>query len=223
MSEIEIEFEWRIASRFQTGSGISRPGGADHCIRVDAAGNPVLTPEAAKGAIRQSAEAVARWLVPLPASVDAAATCHVIGFPTLYRLLSGGSGTHFWRIGTPVLVQPDGNVTTYASTAIDPNTRVAKTDHLRREEYWEGSPIFRIRYEGYGLDLAPETADWYETFFLLLAIVSAEEIGGSRGTGSGEVLLESLDVGPATVEWKANLQSPEQIQKLSNSLKEIHD
>ena len=64
MPGLTIDFHWQLQDFLHIGTGMSRAGYADRTIRVDSEGAVFLNGGAVKGAIRGSAERIARWLYP---------------------------------------------------------------------------------------------------------------------------------------------------------------
>src|ERR1039458_4197280 len=61
MKDIEVKFHWKFAGPLHVGVGLSAAGYADRLVRL-LNGMPQIPGEAVKGAIRGSAERIARWL-----------------------------------------------------------------------------------------------------------------------------------------------------------------
>lgn len=215
MNNLTIEFTWIVSSRLHVGSGLSRLGYADRCLQKDKEGIVRYSGDAVKGAIRHSAEAVLRWLIPGVPEEDNEDSAPPPG--VLRRLFQSHESGKYWRFEMPKVERLLGLATTYASTAIDPDSGVAKTATLRTRETWDKGAQIRGRITGFNIDT---DADWADAMLLVAAIASTEQIGGGRGTGLGEVLLGSITVSePGSFNLNA-LGDPEMIRRLQKLLKD---
>jgi len=213
VSNLTIEFTWIVSSRLHVGSGLSRLGYADRCLQVDDKGIVRYTGDAVKGAIRQSAEAVLRWLIPGVPEEDNEDSAPPPG--VLRRIFQSRESGKYWRFEMPEIERLSGMATTYSSTAINSQSGVAMTDTLRTKETWDRGARVHGRITGFNIN--PHT-NWADAMLLIAAIASTEQIGGSRGTGLGEVLLESINVSPPEAFDLNALGNPETIQRLQDLL-----
>ncbi len=199
MPSLTINLLWRIDenARVHIGNGLSRIGYADRCLQTSEDGKLRYWGDSAKGAIRQSAEALLRWLVPgvPPEKSDSAPLCGA-----MTRIFQPDERGKLWRFGMPkTQVSSQDVASTWSSTAIDKENGVARTGTLRTKEAWSRGALLATRIEAFQLDLSNSSPDWLDAVFVLAAITATEQIGGSRGSGFGEVHLETLDVSESSL------------------------
>lgn len=202
MADLTIEFTWAVSdsSRLQIGSGLSRAGYADSCLPLDRDGLLSDLGGKAKGAIRQSAESLFRWLVanaPEESNDDSTSTPPP---GAVFRIFQSSETNKFWRFDMPVFTSDAGFPTTWSNTAIDHESGVARTDTLRTKESWDNGAKIAMRISAFNLSVEPESKDWFDVLFLLMAIASTEQIGGGRGNGMGEVTLDDITVSDGVVD-----------------------
>lgn len=191
MQQVIVEFDWKIRTPLHIGTGMSRIGGPDRLIRQDAHNEPYIPGEAVKGAIRGSAERLAGWLsghVPGDNADSAPRN------PVLRRIFQTSSiytCDVWWRFEPALKHKGSASPRTeLASTAIDPDSEVAKDHTLRVMEALWGGVLFKGRIEAFA-------ADWSEParqdlLFLCAAVLATEGIGGKKGIGFGRIECEDL-------------------------------
>jgi hypothetical protein len=86
----------------------------------------------------------------------------------------------------------DAELMEVASTSIVLESGTAKTNSLRSVEVWKPGIIFELDIEGAGGDWRSGTEDWKDLGLLLLAITSADSIGGEWRIGRGEIGVGNL-------------------------------
>jgi len=183
MRKIDLTWTWALKSPLHPGSGHELPGYADRLVQKDADGNPFIPGDAVKGALRLSAEEVARWLgvgnlydtsgggpgdkPPEP------------GWAPLAALFGGKAQAHF----SPISIQK-GATRRIASTALDADGR-AKDETLRTIEVVDAGASLSGRVEVW---VADELAKAVETL-LVAALAATESLAGKAGIGWGRVDL----------------------------------
>lgn len=63
MSQLKIEWKWKLKGQFHIGAGIGRVGYADSILRKNGTGNYFIPGDAVKGAVREGAERLLHWLL----------------------------------------------------------------------------------------------------------------------------------------------------------------
>ncbi len=188
MSEVTIEFNWKIRGPLHVGTGLSRIGDADRLIRLSADDSPYIPGEAVKGAVRGAAERLARWLGAdvKAGESDADSTPK---HPMLRRLFSPHAEA-LYRFSPAVLRSPSTKPVALPSTAIDHETGTALDHTLRLVESLRGGAVFRARVMYRGVT-PPERQD---CIFLMAAITATDAIGGKKGIGWGQVECQGVQL-----------------------------
>jgi hypothetical protein len=216
MTDLLIEFNWTIDSRLYMGSGAARLGVADRTIQRDAEGLPLIRGDAVKGVIRRAAEAWVRDLNPKLGAESEETSLPPPG--VMQRVFAPGDTGKLWRFCEPVRIVSPGRLAVQAATRIDPKTRIAQSKTLHARESWDGGVTFRLRVEGYGLNLTKGSDDWYDTLFVLAAIGLAEQVGGGDGTGLGQIRLGDLHLCPPCPGLRESLADEGEIEALIQHL-----
>ncbi len=200
MSTLRIEWVWRLDGPLHIGSGLSRIGHADRLIRRDRDRRPHLPGDAVKGAIRMSAERLLRWLDSETGlePEDKSLPSH----PITRRIFNPSDEGAYYRF-LPGELPANAAPFTISSTALSAESRVARTETLRTIEASSRLDQWLIKIEAEGGNWEDqESQDWKDCLFLLAAIVSADNIGGKRGSGFGRVALQDapLSIGGPSVD-----------------------
>ncbi len=188
MSGFKLEFTWVFDTPIHFGTGLSRSGFADRLIRLDANKNPYLPGDAVKGAVRGSAERLARWL---GAPVKVEAEDHSLpGHPVLERLFrASDENGRYYRFGAGRFERGGSNVT-FSSTAIDQKSGAAKDDTLRTLQAWSRGARFRIGIHGFQGDWEdPDSHDRAELLFCAARCSLPRESGARRVSATDRFAL----------------------------------
>jgi CRISPR/Cas system CSM-associated protein Csm3 (group 7 of RAMP superfamily) len=183
MNSVELNFHWTFTGPLHMGTGLSAAGYADRLVRL-VNGVPQIPGEAVKGAIRGSAERIARWLEgieELEAEDNSAPRNRV-----LQRLFASGEKAAFYRFQGANFTG-GGTKTRVSATAIGENG-VALDETLRTVEVWSRGADFEVVIRGYqGSWDDEQTDDWRDLLFLKAAIMATEGLGGKKGIGYGQL------------------------------------
>jgi CRISPR/Cas system CSM-associated protein Csm3 (group 7 of RAMP superfamily) len=189
MKDIEVKFHWKFAGPLHVGVGLSAAGYADRLVRL-LNGMPQIPGEAVKGAIRGSAERIARWLEGIEGAEaeDNSAPRNRV----LQRLFASGEKAAFYRFQAARFAA-GGAKATVSATAIGDNG-VALDETLRTVEVWSRGADFEVVIRGYSGCWDDEQADdWRDLLFLKAAILATEGLGGKKGIGYGQLTCCGLD------------------------------
>ena len=214
MMDMEITWKWKVTAPLHIGSGLSRAGFADRCVRVEK-GHAVIPSEAVKGAFRGTSEQLARWLGATEKETEEASLPKI---PVLRRIFAPTEDRRFYRF-RGCISEEKVKAYTLTSTKIDPRTRVALDNTLRTIELLPRGATFPGRIQllaGEWDDNAK--CDSQDLLFLLAAIASTEGIGGKKGSGLGR--LQCLDLYANGQRYKDVLAKLEVIQSLRKLVKE---
>ena len=190
MNDSVITWTWKVSTPLHNGSGFSRAVFVDSCVQLSNR-RAVLRKEAVKGAIRGTAEQLARWrgCTEIEAD-DASVPC----IPVLKRIFAPDEKQRFYRFCGCVSTQ-EVIPYTVSSTKINPENRVAEKNTLRTIELVpEGTQFHgKIQLLAGRWDDTHST-DHKDLLFLLTALVSTEGIGGKKGTGFGRLECSEFKV-----------------------------
>ena len=192
MSDLEITWKWDVTAPLHIGSGFSRAGFADRLVRIEEDGHAVIPSDAVKGAIRGSAEQLARWLGSKQKEIEDASLPVI---PVLKRIFAPSETSSFYRFPGCVSEEPV-KAYTFASTKIDPDSRTALDNTLRTIELLPGGVTFSGKVQLLAGEWTDETnRDYKDLLFLLAAIASTTGIGGKKGSGVGKLKCRDLSAG----------------------------
>lgn len=189
--DIEMKAVWAFDGPLHMGTGLSQAGVADRIVRFDTNGKAHIPGDAVKGAIRGAAERIVRWLVPV--AKDEVDAHSIPRHPVLRRLfLEPQPGRAFYRF-YPATYWNGGARRTVSSTAIDRATGVAKDETLRTIQSWGPGARFEVTIRGFGGQWDDAGAvEARDLPLLAAALISADLIGGRKGTGHGACRLEAI-------------------------------
>ena len=188
MTDIEVKFQWTFTGPLHVGTGLSSSGYADRLVRLRH-GVPEIPGEAVKGAIRGSAERLARWLGGLDGLE--AEDNSIPRNRVLSRIFAPGEEAPFYRF-QPAKFAEGGAKGRISGTAIGVNG-VALDETLRTIEIWGRGATFQVAIAGYGGSWNQEqTADWCDLLFLRAAVLATEGVGGKKGIGYGQLTCSAL-------------------------------
>lgn len=192
MNRITLTIVWTIDSPFHIGTGLSESGGADRAIRINPkTGKPEFPGDAFKGTVRGMAERLARWLddKPKPEPEDHSLPQYI----SLRRIFACRTGAANYRFSTPQFMA-GGKLSSYASTAINPDTGVAKDNTLRITQSWTSGASFKAVITASNGDWSPNGADYFDLVLLYASLVAADSDGGRKSNGHGRLTIEKVEV-----------------------------
>ena len=176
MENIAITWRWETSRPFHIGSGFSRAGFVDRTVRLED-GYAVLPSDAVKGAIRGSAEQMARWL---GSKVKESDTESIPRIPVLRNIFAPDEERMFYRFcGCRSRERIDAY--TFSSTKINSDTRFAEDNTLRTIEILPKGVVFEGRIELLAGDWRnPTSPEYQHVLYLAAALAATESIGGKR-------------------------------------------
>jgi CRISPR/Cas system CSM-associated protein Csm3 (group 7 of RAMP superfamily) len=206
---VSINFVWVTTSLLAVHTGLARAGGVDRTVRKRRKGQkevPELPGEAVKAVIREAAERILRWqnkntnlekpdqsipTDPAIARLFAPQWGEGLGSQSKARYFFGGalgeSGTEQdGVVGSMELLE-------ITSTKIDQTTGTAADNTLRSVESWKPGVQFKLQIEGVDGDWSAGSPDLKDLHLLLMAILSADAIGGGWSIGRGGLSLSKIE------------------------------
>jgi len=193
MGNMELRWIWKTVTPSHIGGGYSRAGFADRTVRLEG-GHAVLPSEAVKGAIRGSAEQLARWL---GAKEEENEMESIPRITVLQRIFAPDETERYYRFCGCRSERPV-TAYTYSSTKINPETRSAADNTLRTIEMIPGGLEFAGRIQLLAGDWNDSgSADYRDAVFLAAAVAATEGIGGKKGSGLGRLACVKLEIGNA--------------------------
>jgi len=188
MNSIVLSCTWKLEGPLHAGTGLSRGGGADRLIRRDQAGKPFIPGDSVKGTLRMSAERLLRWLHPDFARKEE----KLKSLPThsaLIRVFNSNEHDVFYRFAPAAAVHRN-EPFHISSTAMDRESRTARSETLRTIEASSRLDEFSVRISGEGGDWSEAgSRDSLDGLLLAAALLAADSIGGKRGSGYGRLLV----------------------------------
>lgn len=214
MTDMEITWKWMVTAPLHIGTGFSRAGFADRCVRMEK-GHAVIPSSAVKGAVRGAGEQLARWLGATERETEEASLPRI---PVLRRIFAPSEDRRFYRFRGCISEQQL-RPYTLTSTKIKPETRVADDNTLRTIEFLPSGATFRGSVQLLAGEWNDDAkCDSKDLLFLLAAIASTEGIGGKKGSGVGR--LQCLDLRAGGQPYADVLTRLEAIQTLRKLVKE---
>ena len=191
MNDLEITWKWEVTAPLHIGNGFSRAGFADRLVRIDKKGHAVIPSDAVKGAIRGSAEQLARWLGLQEEEKEETSYPKL---PVLRRIFAPTETSSFYRFPGCVSEQAVAAYT-FTSTKIHPTNRSAEDNTLRTIELLPSGMTFAGKVQLLAGDWSDVSKpDHKDLCFLLVAISSTAGIGGKKGNGLGKLQCKELRV-----------------------------
>ncbi|MEM5787079.1 MAG: RAMP superfamily CRISPR-associated protein [Syntrophobacteraceae bacterium] len=193
MDTMLLECIWTIEGPLMIGTGQSRAGYADSIVRTKSGeGTPIIPGDAVKGAIRQSAELLSRWLMN-----DGNSRSHRMddesfpNNPVVRRIFAPAYYEPFYRFGCKV--KENKGKMRFTSTAIEPDSGAAKDHSLRVQEIGTPLSAYTVTITGRGGKWSdPESTDSFDLVFLSAAVLSTEAVGGRKGSGFGRIKVSGM-------------------------------
>lgn len=210
MNSMILTCTWKLDGPLHAGTGLSRGGYADRLIRRDPAGRPFIPGDAVKGAVHMSAERLLRWLLPDFEHKEEELKS-VPTHPALQRLFNPDEQDVFYRFEPARAVHRNDSFR-ISSTALDRDSRTARTETLRTIEASSRLDEFAVRIYGEGGDWSGSgSRDSLDGQVLAAALIAADSIGAKRGIGYGRLLVS--DYAAAGCSWP-DLTNPDTIDEL---------